>query len=65
MCPVLPFGGLELHAYALFPWTGVPAACLLALPARMRTGMSAFQSLTIAVDNENGLTGTVALQAIR
>ena len=46
MCPSLPFGGFEIHAYALFTWLGALAACLLALPALKRAGMTAWQSRT-------------------
>lgn len=46
MCPNLPFGGFEIHAYALFTWVGALAACLLALPALKRAGMTASQSWT-------------------
>ena len=45
MCPVLSLGGAEVHAYALFTWLGALAACLLALPALKRTGLSAVRCL--------------------
>lgn len=44
MCPVFSLGGVELHAYALFTAAGAVAACLLALPALKRAGMTAGQS---------------------
>ena len=44
MHPVFLLGGLELHAYALFTAAGAVAACLLALPALKRAGMTAGQS---------------------
>lgn len=47
MCPVLSFGEIEIHAYALFTWLGSLAAVLLALPALKRTGVSVFRSLTM------------------
>ena len=40
MHPVFLLGGLELHAYALFTAAGAVAACLLALPALKRAGMT-------------------------
>ena len=45
MCPILTFGALEVHAYALFTWLGTLSACLLALPALRRAGLSVAQSL--------------------
>lgn len=47
MCPILSFGALEVHAYALFTWTGALAACLLALPALRRAGLSLCRSLAL------------------
>ena len=43
MHPVLSFGGAEIHAYTLFTWIGAAAACILALPALKRAGMTALQ----------------------
>lgn len=45
MCPILTFGTLEVRAYALFTWLGALSACLLALPALKRAGLSVAQSL--------------------
>lgn len=47
MCPVLSFGSLEIHAYALFTWAGALAACLLAVPALKRAGLSVLQGLAM------------------
>ena len=46
MCPILPLGETGIHAYALFTWLGAAAACVLALPALRRAGMSALQAWT-------------------
>jgi phosphatidylglycerol:prolipoprotein diacylglycerol transferase len=46
MCPILPLGETGIHAYALFTWFGAAAACILALPALRRAGMTALQAWT-------------------